>query len=139
MIQSSDAIVVAINGCKHVAGAGLTFIDAAAAIVIAVMVYLAIENLVANPSVDVDAGFRAAPGDFKPIDNVVSARNVEARGAIGGVLTVDNGLASDLRPEDNRARGGAAGAQMDPPARRVVGIEIGRASCRERGEISVGA
>src|SRR5580765_7700127 len=81
---------------------------------------VAVQDLVANGP-NRHPFVRAIP-DIETIHNVIVAINVNAHVAIGAVLAVNDGRATVLGPEHNRAGSGSASAEVKAPSGLVVGI-----------------
>src|SRR5882762_4198053 len=88
---------------------------------VAIMVDMVVEDLVA-----IAIHGEAAQGgiaDFKSIDDVVTAVNIEPLIAVGGVLPVNDRSVQDLRLQHDGTGGRAAFTKVDAPAAGVIGID----------------
>ena len=84
------------------------------------MVNVAIEDLVvAGP--DGNSAFRSV-FDFKAVDDIVVAIDVEADVAIGSVSSIDDSAAGNFGLEGNGTGRGAVFVKMDSPTAAVVGV-----------------
>ena len=90
---------------------------------IAVIVDVTVEDLVvAGPDGDSAVG---RIFDFKPVNDVVAAVDIEADVAIGSVLSINNSATRNFRFECNGTGSGTAFAKMDSPTAVVVGVNSG--------------
>ena len=141
VIEVATGAPVMVNeiGAVNVAAGGLVVKNAVLALSaggggISVVVDVAIEDLVvAGPNGDATFG---SVFDFKAVDDVVAAIDVDTDVAIGSVLSVNDSAAFNFGLEGNGSGGGTAFAEMNSPAAVVVGVgsslnDDGRARGRE--------
>lgn len=128
-VASGAAVMMDIIGGINVTRCTLVRIDTIPTIGagtrrIPVIMDIAVADLVAIGP-DGDSAFWAV-ADFKAINEIVAAIDVESDVAVRGVQSVDDGPAFGVRFQHNRSGGSATGTQMNSPAARIISVDSGQ-------------
>ena len=125
---AGPTVVVNVVADVNITGGALVVINPIVAVGagagrIAVVMDFVVEDLVAvAPDADATIGTIA---DFEPLNDIVAAVQINRLVAVRGILAVNDGPATHLGLQDDRAGGRAAITQVQPPAAGVVGINTG--------------
>ena len=138
VIEIATGAAVVVNGVRHVdvIPSALVGIDAilpigAGAGGVAVVMDFVVEDLV-EVAIDGNAAMGASP-DFKPINDMVAAVQIDPRVAIRAVEPVNDRPAPDLRPQGDGTGGRPALVQVQAPVAGVIGIDAGKNRDRVTG------
>ena len=128
-IAARPPVVVNVVGQIDIIASALIGIDpvpaiGAAAGGIAVVMDFVVEDLIAI-AMNGDPPVGSAP-DFKSINHIVTAVQIDAFIAIRRVLAIDHRPALDFRSQHDGTGRAPAGAQMQPPAAAVIVIHSGQ-------------
>ena len=127
-IAAGASVMVNVVCGIYVIGGALAGIDAVSALgagvgEVSIIVNIAVENLVPiGPNGDTALG--AVP-DFKAVDDVVTAIDINPDVTIGDVLPIEYCAPADLRAQGDRTGSCAAAAQVKPPTARIIRIDSG--------------
>jgi len=119
------AVVVNVIGAVAVAAGAFLRINAVQTLGggvggISVVMDVAVEDLIiVSPNSDSAFG---SIFDFKPVDDIVAAVDVEADVTIGSVLSIDDSAAGNFGLERNGTGSGSIFAEVKSPATVVVGV-----------------